>query len=431
MLLHKLNKFLLFLYAFLSGLKIDLVGKLAFGDLIAVIYSILTIKNWKRYYKRIPDIKRTHYSLALFLIIQVISDLYNESSFSNMVRGCSNIIMAALVIMYLTQVLFKTFSALPLIFIGFGLSVLIFGVDIVKDHEISINDIGFFKFRVVPILNNLLFGGILLMNSRKKISTRTVAYIFIFFGLFCISFDARSNGMFFFFSGFIVFNKSLLRHFTLKNIVWILPVIIVVFQGLYSLYIAGVLSGTLKSEQTKTQLTRVSDPYNPLYVLAAGRGEIFASVAAIGDNPILGHGSWAKDTGGKYHMIIASLGEDEDNFYYIFEKEGDRDLLIPTHSILTGAWVSGGIFAFFAVLNILYIYLRKVVLLLKINSFRNSLYFPLIIFFTLNIIWVFFFSPLQELKSTFPLPLVLIFVLFEKFRINESQKLHRYSLKQL
>ncbi|MFV8393006.1 hypothetical protein [Flavobacterium sp. LB2P6] len=431
MLHKKLNKFLLFLYAFLSGLKIDLVGKLAFGDLIAVIYSILTIKNWKRYYKRIPDIKRIHYSLALFLIIQVISDLYNESSFSNMSRGCSNIIMAALVIIYLTQVLFKTFSALPLIFIGFGLSVLIFGVDIVKDHEVSINDMGFFKFRVVPILNNLLFGGVLLMNARKKISPRAVGYVFIFFGLFCISFDARSNGMFFFFSGFIVINKSIFKRFTLKNMVWILPVFIIVFQSLYSFYVAGVLAGTIKSEQTKTQLARVSDPYNPLHLLAAGRTEIFASLAAIGDNPILGHGSWAKDTGGKYHMIIASLAQGEDNFYYIFEKEGDKDLLIPTHSILTGAWVSGGIFAFFAVLNILYIYLRKAVLLFKINSFRNSLYFPLITFFTLNIIWVFFFSPLQELKSTVPLPLVLIFVLFEKFSINESQKLHRYSLKQL
>jgi len=426
MLQNKINKFLSFFYAFLSGLKIDLVGKLGFGDLIAVIYSLFTIQNWRKYYRKFPDIKRIHYSLALFLVIQIISDLYNDSGFSNMIRGCSNIIMAALVIIYLTQVLFRTFSALPLIFIGFALSGIIFVADIVKDHEVSINDMGFFKFRLVPILNNLLFAGILFMNSIKKIKPKTIAYIFIFFGLFCIAFDARSNGMFFFFSGFIVLNETILKRFTLKKSVWILPFFIVVFQCLYSLYVAGVLSGSIKSEQTKTQLARVSDPYNPFYLLAAGRVEMFSSIAAIGDKPILGHGSWAKDLGGRYNMITASAAQNEDNFYYKFEMEGDKDLIIPTHSILTGAWVSGGIVAFFTVLYILYIYLKKVVLLLKINFFRKSLYFPLITFFTLNIIWTFFFSPLQELKSTIPLPLVLTIVLFEKFRILKNRKYKKY-----
>lgn len=416
----KLNKFISFFYSFLSAFKINFIGKLAAGDLIAVFYSIFSIPNWNNYYKKVPDIKKIHYSLAVFLFFQIISDIYNESSFTNSIRGWSNIIMAALVILYLTQLLLDNFSVLPFIFFGFALSPLIFGFSTNHvPYKVSLEDEFFLKLGVIPVINSFLFGTILLLNTGKNIiiNSKHVALIFIFYGVFCFLFDARSNGVFLILSAIIILSKSLFKYFTFKNFVLIIPICIVVFQSLYFVYVEGVLTGTIKSEQTKKQLSWVSNPYNPISLLSVGRIEIFSAIAAIQDKPLLGHGSWAKDVGGKYNFVLSKISPQSKKYLNkVLHKEGDKNLIIPTHSILTGAWVSGGVFAFLSVLYILFAYVKKVVLLFQIDSFKNSLFFPVITYFFINLIWVFLFSPLQELKSVVPLPLVLTLVLFEKYK---------------
>lgn len=422
---NKLNKFISFFYAFLSGLKINFIGKLASGDLIAVVYSVFSIANWDKYYKKLPDVKKIHFSLAVFLFFQIISDLYNESSFTNSIRGWSNIIMVALVIMYLTQLLLKNFSVLPFLFFGFSLSPLIFGFNIGRNYETSLNDEFFFKLGVIPILNGFLFGTILLLNTRKNIliNSKHVAFIFILYGVFCFLFDARSNGLFFILAAIIILSKDFFKYFSFKKLVWILPICIIVFQSMYFVYVHGVLSGTIKSELTKKQLSWVSNPYNPLSLLLMGRCQIFSAIEAIKDKPLLGHGSWAKDVDAHYYLILAEKNPQAKRYITkVLRKEGDKKLIIPTHSILTGAWVFGGVFGFLSVFYILLIYLKKVVLLFKIDTFRNSLYFPVITYFFINLIWVFLFSPLSELKSIVPLPLVLCIILFEKYKIVNSIK---------
>jgi hypothetical protein len=415
----KLNKFISFFYSFLSGLKINLVGKLATGDLIAVLYAVFSIPKWNEYYRKVPDIKKIHYALAVFLFFQVISDIYNESSFTNSIRGLSNIAMAALVIMYLTQLLLNNFSVLPLIFFGFSLSPLIFGFNIQVPYKVSLEDEYFLKLGVIPILNGFLFGTILFLNTRKNIiiNATHIAFIFIFYGVFCFLFDARSNGIFLILSAIVILNKSYFKYLTFRNILWILPICLILFQSLYFVYVEGVLTGAIKSEQTKKQLSWVSNPYNPFSLLSVGRIEIFSAIAAIEDKPLLGHGSWAKDIGGKYNLVLAKKSPQSKRYLNkVLHREGDKNLIIPTHSILTGAWVAGGFFAFLSVLYILFVYVKMVVLLFKIDSFINSSFFPLITYFFINLIWVFLFSPLQELKSVVPLPLVLTIVLFEKYK---------------
>lgn len=423
---NKLNKFISFFYAFLSGLKINLIGKLAAGDLIAVCYSVFSIANWNKYYRLVPDVKKIHFSLAVFLFFQIISDIYNETSFTNAMRGMSNIIMSALVIMYLTQLLLKNFSVLPFLFFGFALSPLIFGFNTIRlPYKVSLEDEFFFKLGVIPILNGFLFGTILLLNTRKNIliNSKHVAFIFILYGVFCFLFDARSNGLFLILSAIIILIKDFFKYFSFKKVLWILPICVIVFQSLYFVYVQGVLTGTIKSELTKKQLSWVSNPYNPISLLSMGRIDIFSAIEAINDKPLLGHGSWAKDVDGKYNLILAKISPQSKRYITkVLRKEGDKNLIIPTHSILTGAWVSGGVFAFLSVLFILLIYLKKVVLLFKIDTFRKSLYFPVVTYFFINLIWVFLFSPLSELKSVVPLPLVLTLVLFEKYKIENCIK---------
>jgi len=75
-------------------------------------------------------------------------------------------------------------------------------------------------------------------------------------------------------------------------------------------------------------------------ILIGGRPEIIVSARAVMDSPILGHGSWAKDP--KY---VAMLNEIEAEYgMQVLDPQGERYAgLIPAHSHLMGAWVNAGI----------------------------------------------------------------------------------------
>ena len=74
-------------------------------------------------------------------------------------------------------------------------------------------------------------------------------------------------------------------------------------------------------------------------VLLGGRSESIASVKAITDSPIIGHGSWARDLTYVYFRasMLRQRGVDSTGHYRIV------DDLIPTHSYLLGSWVEAGI----------------------------------------------------------------------------------------
>ena len=71
-------------------------------------------------------------------------------------------------------------------------------------------------------------------------------------------------------------------------------------------------------------------------LLLGGRSEVLIAVRAIGDSPLIGHGSWAKNR--SYALMEVSQ-------YGVERAEPDPDLgyLIPTHSHLLGAWVEAGV----------------------------------------------------------------------------------------
>jgi hypothetical protein len=72
-------------------------------------------------------------------------------------------------------------------------------------------------------------------------------------------------------------------------------------------------------------------------IFLAGRPETYASILAIRDSPLIGHGSWPSDP--KYRLAMA--GELRSRGYVVYEPfETD---LIPTHSYVLGAWVEAGI----------------------------------------------------------------------------------------
>lgn len=409
-----------FFYACFSTFNFNLVGRLALGDIIAAVSVIFSVKKWMAVLNVFHDIKKIVTLLFCYLIIQLISDIINENTLVNSARGLANIAMAIIVILYLTKVLAKEFYIIYVIFFGLSISNLLFGPEIVKNHVSSIYDMGFFKFRVVPIINYFLFGLILYLSYKKKVkfSNKKIGSVFVIYGLFCLFLDARSNGLYFIIAGLLNMYLFVFKYLKRKYIIWIGAFLLFVFLGLYFVYVNSVLTGAIKSEHTKKQLLRIENPYNPISFLASGRKEIFASVIAISESPIIGHGSWAKDKNGRFNQILAERSGEEDRFNYLIENNGDSNFIIPTHSVFTGSWVSGGFFCFLMIVLIFYVYISNVIKIIKNPKFRKSVIFPIFCVLTLQLIWIFFFSPLSSLKNGVPLILVFTLIL--------SQKLNTY-----
>jgi hypothetical protein len=414
-----------FFYSFLSGLKINLVGVLAIGDVIAFFYSVRSIRYLKSLFSTFPEIRMVVKALLLFAGIQLLSDLYNHTSIVDTLRGIANILMTVFVIVFLTKILSESLYSATFIFLGFSLSALIFGFKTLEHHKVSISDLFFVKIRLVPIFNNLVLASLLFFNSKseKPIQFQKIGLFFVFYGIVSMILGARSNSIFFFIPGLMLICKGYIEYFT-KKMLPILMVILVVCQLSYMFYVSKVLSGTIKSPQMRGQLIRIENPYNPFDLLLFGRNQIYGSKAAIMDKPLLGHGSWACDHDGKYNLIAARLYHWEKFVQKKMTKNGKDSLLIPTHSILTGAWVSGGVFAFLSMLFIFVLFMKAYARLFLNRDFQKSIFFPILAVLATELVWNFLFSPLSGLKSFMPLSLVFILVCYRKYIFFESGKLY-------
>ena len=136
--------------------------------------------------------------------------------------------------------------------------------------------------------------------------------------------------------------------------------------------------------------------------LALGaRGESLASLQAIIDSPILGHGSNARDP--RYveraHEMSARLG-------YTLQYEGADDDTIPTHSFVTQAWVNGGVLGGVFWLFVLGIAARGILVAL---TSRSTIGMPLSLFLSVRLAWDCLFSP-YNLYERVDVPLILVVI---------------------
>jgi hypothetical protein len=120
-------------------------------------------------------------------------------------------------------------------------------------------------------------------------------------------------------------------------------------------------------------------------LLLGGRGEILASEQAILDSPILGHGSWARDS--TYTAIMedrrAALG------YRRFQDGGKRDDLIPTHSYIFGSWVDAGVAG-----GLFWLLILGITFYALFNASGTEPLLPLFAFAGFMLMWDILFSPL-------------------------------------
>jgi len=173
--------------------------------------------------------------------------------------------------------------------------------------------------------------------------------------------------------------------------------------GFTKLYARAANDGLLgRAAQTKYE-----SQAGALGVIVGGRPEILASLDAIKDSPLIGHGSWAKDP--KYAaLMIAEL--ERYGYQVIPYAYGD---LIPEHSHLLGAWVDAGVFGTFLWFWALGL---GVAVLSRLYLLRNRMT-PLAAFVGLLFVWDILFSPFGAERRLL-VPFYLIVLLFTRDRLR-------------
>lgn len=192
--------------------------------------------------------------------------------------------------------------------------------------------------------------------------------------------------------------------FLVFGVIAIVPLILT-----YSAYSSMASSGWLGEDARRKFELQSSGKFG---VLLGGRAESLASINAVMDSPIIGHGSWAKDS--RYIDYLYKLYE----FGYdpgTIIKEYERADIIPSHSYLMGAWVDAGMLGalFWAV-----VFWKIPALLIKWVSVVDP-WSPLLIYFLVQFAWAILFSPYgHEARITAPYSIVMI--LFMTGRIRDD-----------
>ncbi|WP_343704419.1 hypothetical protein [Chitinophaga sp.] len=374
------------LYTMLSTIKVNLIGQLWLNEVLVLAAAPFTFKPGDL--KTYPYLKKILAALVMLLVFQVITDLLVvHSTPQDYLRGWAGTIIAMVSFVVLFKMLNETDAILLFLFMTM-IKNIIYTDDIV-DSEMS-----FFKFKIVPIITSALY--LVLYYLYKKGEMKLVMTMLIGCSVLCIAFDSRSTGVIFFLGATIIYFMNNKVQISRQKIIVFAVLAAIIFQVCYIFYVKSVLNNEIGGEHAHTQISRLSNPYNPLELLMTGRAETFAAGAAIADKPLFGHGSWAKDESLKYYMILLMYHDEELNI----QAARETNHLVPSHSVLMGAWVNWGLGGFIAV-TYLFLVLMKMGFYIIRNGQELALY-PVLVLMTLGLIWTFLFSPFQQLRLLIP-----------------------------
>lgn len=384
------------LYALSTRFYVELVGRLMLAELVALMFlpffNIPTLIKKNRILRQVLSI------LLVLLLAQVVSDLVNVSSPADFLRGWAVIVFATLSLLYLVKVFSANINSVVFYLLALFVIRLLFG-DGEVDFSIVKDNSNYFKQRFVSFLNpGILVVGYYLFLKRRF---RLTSVVLIIFGMICIYFDARSNGLISIVAGVLLYAKCLKVKFTGVRIVWLAIMVTVIAYSSYLLYANLVLYHGIGGGNARSQFARVTNPANPFELLYYGRPEIGVLVEASLDKPIFGHGSWGKDLTGKYTFLQAKIS-------------GNRYMLnhgyINAHSIILGYQAYAGIAGMVSVLILFGLLFYCFFRVYQSNYIGACL--PVLVFTSVNMLWDLFFSPVGHFRTTFPLFASLTIVMY-------------------
>lgn len=382
-----INLLIILLYAIGNQFQISLIGQMSISDVAVLAFYLYLPTNRKMVEKLTEDknIQTITILYGILFFIQVIAETMIDNELENAAKSLAVTILSYLKFIFLWLLITRKQGNIWWLLLFTSIASLTF-----KDHmeEASLDDMlageemGYLKHFFAPLICDIV---LLLSLYFKK---RILYPMFISAGIFLIILGARSSGLMLFFTGVVAFfirSKDIIN----RNILYSWGIFLTVLcYALYVLYVNAVLSGNIVSGNSREQLRRIDNPYNPISLLFTGRTESTASLKAISDSPWIGWGAWKEDPNYKYHKYISKeLGEKFD-----INRTGHH--WIPTHSVILGAGVNNGIFALFAICVIIFYFIYKGC---KSLSYNNP-YLYLVIFCIMELLWNGFFFTYQSFQ---------------------------------
>jgi hypothetical protein len=401
----------------------QLIGTLYAQDAISALLLVLTMFR-PGAIDQFRQVRWVFYLGGLWLLGQIFTDLYRNSAFEDYARGWSKI--ALFLATFAAMWLFLPIRRAYIVAYAAGMAITAYAT--VPDADTILGAEGVrWRFGLSDALMlsiSVLFAG-LIPGTQRLVRFAPIALALG--AAYLLAVEARSN------FGFAIAAAGLCQIFAVlkrypRLAATIKPSTFAVFlvmglgasQGPILLYSYLADSGTLGTDaQTKYRTQEVRGGGN---IILGGRSEIYVSVVAIKDSPLLGHGSWARDT--YYTMLLRhrliQAGERWQSFQRAFGET------IPSHSYLFGSWVDGGIMG-----GIFWIYVFGVAvisiyssLLLKDNI---RIVYAYLVF---SLMWGILFSPFgSPLRFPVAFQMTVAFFIIGQARLRNRQAAARISVE--
>jgi hypothetical protein len=334
----------IFIVGALSRVSVKLIGDLYVSE---IILALVVLARWRVAASVLRNgLLKSLFGLAtLWLLSQIVTDLYRETPFEDWTRGWSKIIF--FMIDLLGVAVLTRCRMQPAVILAFGMGVAFLLQAVFFPNQAQADGTfaeGMWKFGA----------GAFFAASAAALSTSSMLYRMIgrpaeylpvlvngFLNLALNSRSAFGIAVAAALAGattqFLARRPALGRRITPLSFVAMLALATLCGKGIMGVYEYAAANDWLGETAREKYLHQSS---GNLGLLQAGRVESLASIEAIKDSPIIGHGSWAKDE--KYLRILyGSLAEEGyANYEEIYNLE---DFTIPTHSHILGAWVEAGV----------------------------------------------------------------------------------------
>lgn len=400
-----MTDYLVFLIPFLGFVQVNIIGVLNGTD-ICLICAFLYLAVRGRIRIKSPIVKKVLILGLFWLASQIVTDLVRHSPFADYARGWSNI--------FLTLINFVT---LYVLLYGRLRRFLLYGWGLVPSMAITYL---LHNFNSDDPPDPWKFGyafpatlSVVLLASHRKCRENWRIALIAAMGLINILLGARALGGICLTAALylVVAHFVRIRAETGAKLKTSLKVSLAISlalagSGLFEVYQYAASSGNLGEDARVKYEEQSSGKYG---LLLGGRSELFSTIPAIIDSPILGHGSWAKDPtyliAGREAMLLLSYKGALD-----LSPEELKEGLIPTHSFLLGAWVYAGVLGavFWG-----WVWLLIVKSLARIYPVTAGL-LPLMAYFGFLLLWDILFSPFGlDRRNQVPYFLLLIFTYYE------------------
>lgn len=391
-----------------NALAFHFVGLIIIAETLICILSIYEIVRIPKYANRKEQImiKMILFLGVIWFVTQLFTDLYRQSTRSDMLKSLSQIFVFTLLVLAMLIHFQRKMNALRDYLIGVCFSTFIIFIDASASGTAG----DWWKFYFGPALSILA----LMYIGNLKSKTQVKFSLVVGLSFISILLGSRSLGLILLLTaiGFLNFASS---RGVGKSLVY-LVILVILGNFLNNLVRDASLSGQLGlAQQLKAQQQYQSGP-----ILLVARSELLYEISSIKVSPFFGLGSSPAPSA----KVLVNTYDLETRFGINTKQTAAYADLIrtgrtPQHSVFFGAWVEGGLLS---VLLLAYLFL----MMLKWNARNNirtstSKYSVLSRYFFFNFVWAFFFSPLGAgSRMTLAIGFGVCFFAFRDNQIRET-----------